>query len=73
MTPPSLLLCVDEADAQVLGRFSTSLKSLASPVPTRLSRLNDSTLAIGVGVFVIVVWPLTFWDLGSLGLEKHLA
>ena len=24
-----------------------------------------------LGVYVIVVWPLTFWDLGSLGLEKH--
>lgn len=24
-----------------------------------------------VGVFVVVVWPLTFWDLANLGLEKY--
>ena len=24
-----------------------------------------------VGVYVIVVWPLTFWDLASLGLEQY--
>jgi len=23
-----------------------------------------------VGVYVILVWPLTFWDLANLGLEK---
>lgn len=23
-----------------------------------------------VGVYVIIVWPLTFWDLANLGLEK---
>lgn len=24
-----------------------------------------------VGVYVIVIWPLTFWDLANLGLEKY--
>jgi hypothetical protein len=24
-----------------------------------------------VGVYVIVVWPLTFWDLTGLGLERY--
>ena len=24
-----------------------------------------------VGIYVIVVWPLTFWDLASLGLERY--
>ena len=24
-----------------------------------------------VGVYVIIVWPLTFWDLGNLGLEQY--
>jgi hypothetical protein len=24
-----------------------------------------------VGVYVIVVWPLTFWDLAGSGLEKY--
>jgi hypothetical protein len=24
-----------------------------------------------VGVYVIIVWPLTFWDLGNLGLERY--
>jgi hypothetical protein len=30
-------------------------------------------LAVGliVGVYVIVVWPLTFWDLASLHLERY--
>lgn len=23
-----------------------------------------------VGVYVIIVWPLTFWDLANLGIEK---
>ena len=23
-----------------------------------------------VGVYVIIVWPLTFWDLNSVGIEK---
>ena len=26
---------------------------------------------IVVGVYVIVVWPLTFWDLANLGLEQY--
>ena len=24
-----------------------------------------------VGIYVIVVWPLTFWDLANTGLEKY--
>jgi hypothetical protein len=24
-----------------------------------------------VGVYVIIVWPLTFWDLASLGLDRY--
>jgi hypothetical protein len=24
-----------------------------------------------VGVYVTIVWPLTFWDLANLGLEKY--
>jgi hypothetical protein len=24
-----------------------------------------------VGVYVIIVWPLTFWDLANLGLEEY--
>lgn len=24
-----------------------------------------------VGVYVMVVWPLTFWDLANLGLERY--
>ena len=24
-----------------------------------------------VGIYVIIVWPLTFWDLGNLGLERY--
>lgn len=26
-------------------------------------------LMAAVGVYVIVIWPLTFWDLANLGLE----
>ena len=26
-----------------------------------------------VGVYVIIVWPLTFWDLTSLGLDQYAA
>ena len=26
---------------------------------------------IVVGVYVIIVWPLTFWNLASLGLEQY--
>jgi hypothetical protein len=24
-----------------------------------------------VGIYVLVVWPLTFWDLANLGLEQY--
>ena len=24
-----------------------------------------------VGIYCVVVWPLTFWDLGNLGLEEY--
>jgi hypothetical protein len=24
-----------------------------------------------VGLYAVFVWPLTFWDLGNLGLEKY--
>jgi hypothetical protein len=24
-----------------------------------------------LGVYLIIVWPLTFWDLSSLGLEQY--
>ena len=26
-----------------------------------------------VGVYVIIVWPLTFWDLANLGLEQYFS
>lgn len=26
-----------------------------------------------VGVYAMLVWPLTFWDLADLGLEKYAA
>lgn len=28
------------------------------------------TMAV-VGVYVTIVWPLTFWDLANLGLERY--
>jgi hypothetical protein len=24
-----------------------------------------------VGLYLVIVWPLTFWDLANLGLEKY--
>jgi hypothetical protein len=24
-----------------------------------------------VGIYCVIVWPLTFWDLGNLGLEEY--
>jgi hypothetical protein len=42
--------------------------------------LSAGALAVGVGltavlavigVYVILVWPLTFWDLANLGLEQY--
>lgn len=41
---------------------------------------SAGVLALGVGiasvlltvsVYAVFVWPLTFWDLGNLGLEKY--
>ena len=29
-----------------------------------------SAVLILVGLYTIIVWPLTFWDLASLGLER---
>ncbi len=28
-------------------------------------------VTIVVGFYVIIIWPLTFWDLANLGLEKY--
>lgn len=28
-------------------------------------------VTIVVGVYVIIIWPLTFWDLANIGLEKY--
>lgn len=28
-------------------------------------------VTVVVGIYVIVVWPLTFWDLGNLHLERY--
>lgn len=30
-----------------------------------------AAVLVAVGVFVVMVWPLTFWDPASLGLEKY--
>jgi hypothetical protein len=30
-----------------------------------------AAVLVVVGVYVIIVWPLTFWDLANLGLEKY--
>lgn len=30
-----------------------------------------SAVLILVGLYVIIVWPLTFWDLANLGLERY--
>jgi len=32
-----------------------------------------AAVMIVVGIYVTVVWPLTFWDLANLGLEKYAA
>jgi hypothetical protein len=28
-------------------------------------------ILIAIGVYGVVVWPLTFWDLANLGLEEY--
>ncbi len=28
-------------------------------------------LISGVGLYAVLIWPLTFWDLANLGLEKY--
>jgi hypothetical protein len=30
-----------------------------------------AAVMIVVGVYVIIVWPLTFWDLANLGLDRY--
>jgi hypothetical protein len=30
-----------------------------------------SAVLIVVALYVIIVWPLTFWDLANLGLERY--
>jgi hypothetical protein len=32
-----------------------------------------AAVMIVVGIYVTLVWPLTFWDLANLGLEKYAA
>lgn len=31
------------------------------------------SVMVVVGVYVIIVWPLTFWDLTNTGLEKYMS
>lgn len=30
-----------------------------------------AAVLVVVGLYVVIVWPLTFWDLANLGLEKY--
>jgi len=30
-----------------------------------------AAVMVVVGVYLIIVWPLTFWDLANLGLERY--
>ncbi|HLV88514.1 MAG TPA: hypothetical protein VKV39_16130 [Candidatus Sulfotelmatobacter sp.] len=30
-----------------------------------------ASVLIVIGLYSVVVWPLTFWDMASLGLEKY--
>lgn len=30
-----------------------------------------ASVIVVIGVYGLLVWPLTFWDLASLGLEKY--
>lgn len=30
-----------------------------------------SAVLVAVGLYVIIIWPLTFWDLANLGLERY--
>jgi len=30
-------------------------------------------LTVVVGGYVLIIWPLTFWDLANLGLEKYIS
>jgi hypothetical protein len=32
-----------------------------------------ASVMLAVGVYATLVWPLTFWDLTNLGLEKYAA
>jgi hypothetical protein len=30
-----------------------------------------ASVMLAIGVYAVLVWPLTFWDLANLGLEKY--
>lgn len=33
--------------------------------------MGIGSVMLVVSVYAVFVWPLTFWDLGNLGLEKY--
>ena len=45
------------------------LQSLSAGVMTIL--VGSAVLLVIISVYVIIVWPLTFWDLSNLGWEKY--
>lgn len=50
------------ANMLLYAGFSTGVVTLVA---------GFGVLLTAVGVYTIVVWPLTFWDLASLQLEKY--
>jgi hypothetical protein len=47
------------------------LASLSAGVMTIL--VCSAVVLVIISVYVIIVWPLTFWDLSSLGWEKYIS
>ena len=35
--------------------------------------VGSAVLLVIMSLYVIIVWPLTFWDLSSLGWEKYMS
>jgi len=47
------------------------LESLSAGVVTML--VGSTVLLVITSVYVIIVWPLTFWDLSSLGWQQYIS
>jgi hypothetical protein len=62
MNPPGRASGITRSSMLLFASFSGGLAAIM---------LAFVVLITGVGLYSLLIWPLTFWDLANLGLEKY--